>query len=189
MSSYAYIVVDLLSSSPEALEEGNKVFSDALPEIFNLRDDEEVVVRPMPDWEKRAELYPEEPYGPGSSEIESMREEDEDADPISAIRYKLHVTSFGSAGESDNDFAELREISENMPDVRIVISYLYYWLDDIGMVGFADIVDGELDDEEYLMFRDDPVQFVDISRIWVGWEFSEEEVAENSAKNDEDEDD
>lgn len=185
MSAYAYIVLDLLSSSPEALEEGNEVFADRLPELFALRDDEEVVTLRMPEWEKRAELYPDEPYGPGSSEIESLREEDEDADPISAVRYKFYVTTFG--GEGDGGFDELLEISESMPDVRIVISYLNYWLD-AGMAGFAEIADGSLDDEEYVMFRDSPDSFVNLSRTWLGWEFSEDEVASNRP-NDNDEED
>jgi hypothetical protein len=169
MSSYAYIVLDLLSSSPESLEEGNKVFADKLPELFDLREDEEVVMLRMPEWEKRAELYPNEPFGPGSSAVEAEREEDEDAGPVSAVRYKFYVTTHGDAGIPSLD--DLLEVSESLEGVRIVMAYLYYWVDDIGMVGYADIIDGSLDDEESQMFTDDADYFISLSRTWLGWEF------------------
>lgn len=166
--SYVYLTLDLVSASEETLEETAADLESKLAEIFELQPDENIETVSMPEWGHRQTYYAEEAPGPGSTILDETTDEDVG---ICAYRYKLYVNSNNAGGLPNLD--NLLDATEKMTGVRLIVSYLYYDLEDIGEAGFMDIANGGIDDEDSVFFAENPTAFISLSRKWLGWEFPE----------------
>jgi len=165
-----FVSLELISVSPKSLKNSTLNSEENLRELFDMEDDEEITKLEISKWEKRRELYPDLPPGPGCSDLEDQAEDE--GVSLSAIRYTFHVPVSCGSGEAPN-LERILEASEDMDGVRVVMSYLYHDLDDAGIVGFVDIANGSVEDEESMQFDSEPEEFFKLSRNWLGWEFPE----------------
>jgi len=154
------VVIDAITDSSVKLHQFVAKFDHE--GIFGVSEDEPAQTMEIADWRNRQVELPEDPVGPGLME--------EGLETLVAQRYKL--MAYGEGGCPCID--EISSISSQFPEVKILLSYLYYDPDDIGEVGFCVFEAGKIIDNEQIFWNDDADEFRRLGNIWLGWNFPEE---------------
>lgn len=158
--SGVYISFEMVGSDYPTVESFAKIFD--LVKVFGDAVEGQEATK-FVKWHQRRELNSDKHLGPGS-----QLEQDSEIG-LGCLRTTFYSEWDGGCPGLD----ALCDWSKRNPALSFICSYVYYDLDDIGEVGFVEVMEGDVVDEEVVSAAEDTEEFCRLASQWCGFQIAD----------------